>query len=98
MADIATRTEGAVIVNTARGALVDEAALLDALGSGRLAAAGLDCFVTEPGGNPAFAAHRNIFMLPHIGSATRRTRDAMGFRALDNLDAFFRGDRPGDLL
>jgi len=90
--------EGAVIVNTARGALVDEAALLDALGSGRLAAAGLDCFVTEPGGNPAFAPHRNIFMLPHIGSATRRTRDAMGFRALDNLDAFFRGDRPGDLL
>ncbi|SOE16458.1 lactate dehydrogenase-like 2-hydroxyacid dehydrogenase [Hoeflea halophila] len=90
--------EGAVFVNTARGALVDEAALLEALSSGRLAAAGLDCFATEPGGNPTFAAHRNIFMLPHIGSATRRTRDAMGFRALDNLDAFFRGDQPRDLL
>jgi len=90
--------EGAVIVNTARGALVDEAALLDALGSGRLAAAGLDCFVTEPGGNPAFAPHRNIFMLPHIGSATVRTRDAMGFRALDNLDAFFNGETPKDKL
>lgn len=90
--------DGAVIVNTARGALVDEAALLAALSSGKLSAAGLDCFQTEPGGNPAFAAHENIFMLPHIGSATRQTRDAMGFRALDNLDAFFRGDRPGDLL
>ncbi len=90
--------DGAVVVNTARGALVDEAALLAALASGKLSAAGLDCFVTEPGGNPAFAAHENIFMLPHIGSATVQTRDAMGFRALDNLDAFFRGDKPKDLL
>jgi lactate dehydrogenase-like 2-hydroxyacid dehydrogenase len=90
--------EGAVLVNTARGALVDEAALLAAIASGKIAGAGLDCFVTEPGGNPDFAAHRNIFMLPHIGSATRQTRDAMGFRALDNLDAFFAGETPEDLL
>ena len=89
---------GAVLVNTARGALVDEEALLAAIRSGHLAAAGLDCFVHEPGGNPAFAVHENIFMLPHIGSATRRTRDAMGFRALDNLDAFFAGRRPRDQL
>ncbi|MCO4846980.1 MAG: D-glycerate dehydrogenase [Yoonia sp.] len=89
---------GAVMVNTARGALVDEAALLNALAQGQISAAGLDCFQTEPGGNPAFAAHDNIFMLPHIGSATRKTRDAMGFRALDNLDAFFNGKTPGDLL
>jgi len=89
---------GAVMVNTARGALVDEAALLDALAQGQVSAAGLDCFQTEPGGNPAFAAHDTIFMLPHIGSATRKTRDAMGFRALDNLDAFFAGQTPGDLL
>ncbi len=90
--------QGAVVVNTARGALVDETALLDALTSGHIAAAGLDCFQVEPGGNPAFAAHDSIFMLPHIGSATRQTRDAMGFRALDNLDAFFAGQTPGDLL
>lgn len=90
--------EGAVLVNAARGALVDENALLDAITSGHLAAAGLDCFQVEPGGNPAFAAHENIFMLPHIGSATRKTRDAMGFRALDNLDAFFAGKTPKDLL
>jgi lactate dehydrogenase-like 2-hydroxyacid dehydrogenase len=89
---------GAVLINTARGALVDESALLAAIESGHIAAAGLDCFVTEPGGNPAFSAHRNIFMLPHIGSATVRTRDAMGFRALDNLDAFFNGQTPKDLL
>lgn len=95
---LALLPEGAVLVNTARGALIDEPALLEAIVSGRLAAAGLDCFVTEPGGNPAFAAHQNIFMLPHIGSATRHTRDAMGFRALDNLDAYFRGETPKDLL
>ncbi len=90
--------EGAVLVNTARGALVNEAALMAALDSGRLAAAGLDCFVTEPGGNPALAVYESVFMLPHIGSATVKTRDAMGFRALDNLDAFFAGKTPKDLL
>lgn len=89
---------GAVVVNTARGALVNETALLAAIESGHVAAAGLDCFLVEPGGNPAFASHPNIFMLPHIGSATVQTRDAMGFRALDNLDAFFRGDTPKDVL
>ncbi len=90
--------KGSVFVNTARGALVQEAALLDALSSGHLFAAGLDCFETEPEGNPGFATHENIFMLPHIGSATVRTRDAMGYRALDNLDAFFAGKTPRDLL
>ncbi len=90
--------EGSILVNAARGSLVDEAALLQAVESGHLAGAGLDCFATEPGGNPAFAAHENIVMMPHVGSATVRTRDAMGFKALDNLDAFFRGDAPPDLL
>ena len=90
--------DGAVMVNTARGALVDEDALIEAISSGKLAAAGLDCFKVEPGGNPALSTHENIFMLPHIGSATRATRDAMGFRALDNLDAFFAGKTPQDAL
>lgn len=90
--------DGAILVNTARGALVDEAALLAAIRSGKLAAAGLDCFENEPGGNPEFSQFSNIFMLPHIGSATRETRDAMGFRALDNLDAFFAGLSPRDQL
>ncbi|MEM7376736.1 MAG: D-glycerate dehydrogenase [Pseudomonadota bacterium] len=97
-ARLARLPRGAVVVNTARGALVDEAALVNALDSGHLAGAGLDCFATEPGGNPAFAHFDNVFMLPHIGSATVQTRDAMGFRALDNVDAFFRGDTPRDRL
>ncbi len=95
---LARLPQGAVIVNTARGALIDEAALLAAIESRHLSAAGLDCFVTEPGGNPVLAGHENIFMLPHIGSATGQTRDAMGFRALDNLDAFFAGKTPRDRL
>ncbi len=90
--------QGAIMVNTARGSLVDEDALLEAVKCGKIAAAGLDCFAREPGGNPRFAKHENIFMLPHIGSATYETRDAMGFRALDNLDAFFAGKTPRDQL
>ncbi len=88
--------DGAIVVNTSRGALIDEAALIAALRSGKIAAAGLDVYALEPGGNPAFADLNNIFMLPHIGSATFETRDAMGYRALDNLDAFFAGKEPGD--
>ncbi len=88
--------EGAILVNTARGTLVDEDALVVALKSGRLFAAGLDVYRTEPGGNPALSALENLFPLPHIGSATTQTRDAMGFRALDNLDAVFAGREPGD--
>lgn len=90
--------KGAILVNTARGSLIDEAALIDALKSGHLFAAGLDVFKTEPGGNPELAKLNNVFLLPHIGSATRETRDAMGFRALDNLDSFFAGKEPGDRL
>ncbi|MFN4129496.1 MAG: 2-hydroxyacid dehydrogenase [Paracoccaceae bacterium] len=86
----------AILVNTARGALVDEDALVASLESGRLFAAGLDVFQVEPGGNPKLAALANVFLLPHIGSATEETRDAMGFRALDNLDAFFAGLNPVD--
>ena len=95
---LAMLPKGAIVVNTARGALIVEDDLIAAIESGHIAAAGLDCFVTEPGGNPRFSRHSNVFMLPHIGSATRETRDAMGFRALDNLDAFFAGREPGDRL
>lgn len=88
--------DGAVVVNTARGAVVDDAALIAALGSGKLAAAGLDVFNNEPDIDPGYREQANTFLLPHIGSATRETRDAMGFRACDNLDAFFAGRQPGD--
>lgn len=84
---------GAIVVNTARGAVVEDGALIDALRRGRVAAAGLDVFENEPNLNPAYRDLPNTFLLPHLGSATVETRNAMGFRALDNLDAFF-GGRP----
>jgi len=93
---IALLPDGAIVVNAARGSIVDETALIDALKSGKLAAAGLDVYENEPSINPAFRDIRNTFLLPHIGSATRETRDAMGFRALDNLDAVFAGREPRD--
>jgi lactate dehydrogenase-like 2-hydroxyacid dehydrogenase len=87
---------GAVVVNTARGTLIDDAALIDALRRGRLAAAGLDVFENEPQLHPGYLELPNVFLLPHMGSATVETRNAMGFRALDNLDAFFAGKPPRD--
>ncbi|WP_275098029.1 2-hydroxyacid dehydrogenase [Sedimenticola hydrogenitrophicus] len=90
--------DGAILVNTARGAIVDDDALIAALRSGKLFAAGLDVFNNEPNIDPRYKELENIFMLPHIGSATRETRDAMGFRALDNLDAIVSGQEPLDRL
>jgi hydroxypyruvate reductase len=76
---------GAVFVNAARGALVDEGALIEALQSGQLFAAGLDVFHNEPAYDLRFAELPNVFLTPHMGSATVETRTAMGFRALDNI-------------
>ncbi|MCB1802300.1 MAG: D-glycerate dehydrogenase [Gammaproteobacteria bacterium] len=95
---IAALPDGAVIVNTARGAVIDDDALIAALLSGKLFAAGLDVFNNEPDIDPRYRELDNTFLLPHIGSATRETRDAMGFRALDNLDAIIAGREPGDRL
>jgi lactate dehydrogenase-like 2-hydroxyacid dehydrogenase len=88
----------AVVVNTARGNIVDDAALIPALRSGRLRAAGLDVYDGEPKLNPGYLDLDNTFLMPHIGSATDGTRDGMGFRALDNLDAYFAGREPRDRL
>ena len=88
--------DGAVVINTARGGVVDDDALIGALASGKLAAAGLDVFNNEPDIHTGYRDLKNTFLLPHIGSATAETRDAMGFRALDNLDAYFAGREPGD--
>lgn len=93
---IALLPDGAIVVNAARGSIVDEPALIAALRSGKLAAAGLDVYDNEPNIDPAFAQLSNTFLLPHIGSATRETRDAMGFRALDNLDAVLADREPRD--
>jgi lactate dehydrogenase-like 2-hydroxyacid dehydrogenase len=82
---------GAIIVNTARGGLVDDDDLIAALQSGRIAAAGLDVFEGEPKLNPQYVSLKNTFLLPHIGSATIETRTAMGMLALDNVDAVLNG-------
>lgn len=95
---IALLPNDAVVVNTARGAVVDDDALIAALQSGKLFAAGLDVFNGEPDIDPRYRELDNTFLLPHIGSATRETRDAMGFRALDNLDAIMAGREPRDRL
>jgi lactate dehydrogenase-like 2-hydroxyacid dehydrogenase len=78
---------GAIVVNTGRGTTVDDAALCEALRSGRLRAAGLDVFTGEPAIFEGYYSAPNVTLLPHLGSATIETRDAMGFRCLDNLDA-----------
>eukprot|EP00439_Symbiodinium_sp_Y106_P089577 s1_g2113.t1 len=83
--------QGAIVVNTSRGDLVDDDALIDALMSGQVGAAGLDVFNNEPDLDPRYRSLPNTFLLPHLGSATLETRTAMGFCALDNLDAFFSG-------
>lgn len=87
---------GAVLVNAARGDLVDEEALISALESGQLYAAGLDVYRTEPGGNPRLNRLPNVFLTPHMASATVETRNAMGFRALDNIAAVLAGREPRD--
>lgn len=94
---IAMLPDGAIVVNTSRGAVIDDDALIAALKSGKLAAAGLDVFNGEPADiHAGYRDLENVFLLPHIGSATRETRDGMGFRALDNLDAVFAGREPKD--
>jgi lactate dehydrogenase-like 2-hydroxyacid dehydrogenase len=90
-AAIARLPEGAIVVNTARGDMVDDAALIAALKSGRLRAAGLDVFAGEPQLNPSYLDLPNAYLLPHLGSATVETRDRMGFMALDNIDAVLQG-------
>jgi lactate dehydrogenase-like 2-hydroxyacid dehydrogenase len=93
---IALLPDGAIVVNASRGAVVDDDALIAALKSGKVAAAGLDVYNNEPNVHPGYLDLPNTFLMPHIGSATKETRDAMGFRALDNLDAFFAGREPRD--
>ncbi len=95
---IARLPDGAMVVNSARGTIVDDDALIAALQSGKLFAAGLDVYANEPRIHPGYRTLPNAFLLPHLGSATVETRDAMGFKCLDNLDAVFAGREPPDRL
>ena len=85
---------GAFVINTARGDVIDEGALVAALKDGRLAGAGLDVYEKEPSVTPELAAMENVVLLPHLGSATQETRIAMGMKVIDNAKAFFNGEEP----
>ncbi len=83
--------QGVIFVNVSRGSVVDEAALIEALKSGRIAAAGLDVFHNEPGIDPVFATFPNVVLSPHQASGTVETRKAMGALMRENLDAHVAG-------
>ena len=95
---IAQLPKGAVVVNAARGTLIDDAALIAALKSGQVAFAGLDVYNSEPNLDPGYLALENIVLLPHLGSATAETRDGMGALALDGIAAILAGQQPRNLV
>jgi lactate dehydrogenase-like 2-hydroxyacid dehydrogenase len=89
---------GAIVANAARGTLVDDAALIAALRSGQIAAAGLDVYNGEPRLNPDYLTLENVVLLPHLGSATTETRDAMGRAVLSGIGAILAGETPSNLV
>jgi lactate dehydrogenase-like 2-hydroxyacid dehydrogenase len=95
---LALLPRGAVVVNISRGDLIDDEALIAALRNSQVRAAGLDVFANEPQVHPGYRALDNVFLSPHIGSATHETRDAMGWLLIDGLAALARGETPANLL
>lgn len=86
----------ALLINTARGSVVDEAALAETLRTGRIAGAGLDVYEDEPAVHPDLLTLENVVLLPHLGSATESTRNAMGMCVARNVEAWFSGKAPPD--
>lgn len=95
---IAKLPRGAVLANAGRGTLVHDESLIAALRSGQIAAAGLDVYEGEPKLNPGYLTLENVVLLPHLGSATAGTRDAMGALVLDGIDVVLAGRVPGNLV
>ena len=87
-----------VIGNSARGDIVDDDSMIKALKNGKVFAYGLDVYNGEPKIHPGYLKLKNIFLLPHLGSATKRTRWDMLYRATKNLEMFFEGEKPQDLV
>lgn len=95
---IAKLPKGAIVANAARGTLIDDAALVEALRSGQVAAAGLDVYNDEPRLAVDYFGLENVVLLPHLGSATTETRDAMGHLVLDGIEAVLAGRTPENIL
>ena len=90
--------ENSVVANAARGDVVDDDAMVEALKNNQVFAYGLDVYNGEPKIHPEYLTLKNIFLLPHLGSATKRTRWDMAYRATENLRLFFAGKNPTDLV
>ncbi|PKA41430.1 2-hydroxyacid dehydrogenase [Rhizobium sullae] len=97
-ARFATMKPGAFLINTARGDVVDEMALISALEAGTIRGAGLDVYEAEPQVPEKLKAMENVVLLPHLGSATAETRTAMGMKVVENISAFFDGREPPDRI
>lgn len=95
---IAKLPHGVVVVNAARGTVIDDAALIEGLRSGQVAAAGLDVYNGEPAVDPGYVGLDNTVLLPHLGSATLEVRNAMGKLVLDGLEAVLAGREPPNLV
>ncbi|TWB61120.1 lactate dehydrogenase-like 2-hydroxyacid dehydrogenase [Rhizobium sp. ERR 922] len=95
-ARLAAMKPGSFLINTARGDVVDEAALISALEQGTIRGAGLDVYEAEPHVPERLRELENVVLLPHLGSATEETRTAMGMKVVDNITAFFAGREPPD--
>ncbi len=93
---IGAMKESAFLINTARGEVVDDDALISALSANRIAGAGLDVFNNEPALDQRYLKFENVVLLPHLGSATKETRDGMGYRVASNLKQYFAGEQPAD--
>lgn len=95
---IAKLPAGAIVVNAARGTLVDDDALIAALTSGHVAAAGLDVYNNEPRVHPGYLTLQNVVLLPHLGSNTKETRDAMGRLVLSGIGKLLAGETPSNIV
>ncbi|KAG8882069.1 hypothetical protein FRB97_008739 [Tulasnella sp. 331] len=96
--EFAMMKKGAILINTARGKVLDEEALIEALKSGQLSAAGLDVYPDEPNINPALLDFMNVTLLPHMGTETQESQKIMEIRALENLRVYLTGGTPRDII